>query len=255
MNMTLLLICLTLEMSPGTRADADTALQSGMQAARDPRLARTHFEQATAIYDRLWESGDHGPDLAGERAKAHYLTGRPDRAIHALRQGLSEHPHHRDLQRWLQSIRDQIPLPQGTPLQLALKARPLPGKLMGLDYTSGMILVLLLSLVASVMLIARITWDRGGWLGISAVAMFGGTLSLLLDDSDCQARKEWTRPCYIVPPGGCELHTGNSTEYPRRFETRIPTGVELFILHERGGWYQVELPDGSVGWVRGELRN
>ncbi len=63
-------------------------------------------------------------------------------------------------------------------------------------------------------------------------------------------------------PGACSLvHTGgrgrklrgtapgNSDEYPRRVEGRLPAGVELRVLGERGGWLHVELADGSAGWV------
>ena len=46
-----------------------------------------------------------------------------------------------------------------------------------------------------------------------------------------------------------ELRTGNSDEYPRRQDARLPAGVELKVLNERGGWLHVELANGVAGWV------
>jgi Bacterial SH3 domain len=45
------------------------------------------------------------------------------------------------------------------------------------------------------------------------------------------------------------VRTGNSDEYPKRLEGRLPPGVELKILGERGGWLHVELARGGAGWV------
>jgi hypothetical protein len=45
------------------------------------------------------------------------------------------------------------------------------------------------------------------------------------------------------------LRTGNGTEYPPRLDVALPRGAEVRRLFERGGWYQVELPGGPVGWL------
>jgi len=45
------------------------------------------------------------------------------------------------------------------------------------------------------------------------------------------------------------LRTGNGTEYPPRLDVALPRGAEVRRLFERGGWYQVELSGGPVGWL------
>ena len=46
-----------------------------------------------------------------------------------------------------------------------------------------------------------------------------------------------------------DLRTGNNDEYPKRLDPRLPAGVEMKVLGERGGWLHVELSGGAVGWV------
>jgi uncharacterized protein YraI len=45
------------------------------------------------------------------------------------------------------------------------------------------------------------------------------------------------------------FRTGNSQDYPQRLDGALPAGVELSIRAERGGWFQVQLAGGPVGWV------
>ncbi|HTK75838.1 MAG TPA: hypothetical protein VL371_11315, partial [Gemmataceae bacterium] len=45
------------------------------------------------------------------------------------------------------------------------------------------------------------------------------------------------------------LRTGNGTEYPPRLDVALPRGAEVRRRFERGGWYQVELSGGPVGWL------
>ena len=65
---------------------------------------------------------------------------------------------------------------------------------------------------------------------------------------DAQQRARWAQPTAVVA-APTDLRTGNSDEYPRRLDARLPAGVELKVLGERGGWLHVELGGGAVGWV------
>src|SRR5262249_59513811 len=47
------------------------------------------------------------------------------------------------------------------------------------------------------------------------------------------------------------LRKGNATSYPARFAPKLPRGVEARELPRRGGWVQVELAGGAVGWLPG----
>ena len=45
------------------------------------------------------------------------------------------------------------------------------------------------------------------------------------------------------------LRKGNSEFYPARLEAVLPKGVEARELTRRGGWVQVRLAGGAVGWL------
>jgi hypothetical protein len=46
-----------------------------------------------------------------------------------------------------------------------------------------------------------------------------------------------------------ELRTGNGNAFPTRIDALLPRGAEVRELGRRGGWVQVELAGGAVGWV------
>src|SRR5262249_25095100 len=92
---------------------------------------------------------------------------------------------------------------------------------------------------------------RGG------LALFGGALVLAATAlgaglwwEDSRQRARWAEPAAVVVSSGADLRTGTSEEYPKRLDERLPAGVEMKILGERGGWLHVELGGGAVGWVR-----
>ena len=60
---------------------------------------------------------------------------------------------------------------------------------------------------------------------------------------------EWATPT-AVTVSSSEIFMGNSEDYPRRIDAKVPPGVEMRILGERGGWLHVELADGTIGWIR-----
>ncbi len=45
------------------------------------------------------------------------------------------------------------------------------------------------------------------------------------------------------------LRKGNAAEYPPRIEPALPKGAEVYELARRGGWVQVQLPGGMIGWI------
>jgi hypothetical protein len=53
----------------------------------------------------------------------------------------------------------------------------------------------------------------------------------------------------VIARDGVLLRRGSSRAFPPRYETRLKAGMEGRLLFERGGWLQVELSGGEVGWV------
>ena len=51
------------------------------------------------------------------------------------------------------------------------------------------------------------------------------------------------------PEDGVLLRKGDGQTFPPRYETPVNRGVEARRLYERGGWVQIELSGGEVGWA------
>ncbi|MBX9627085.1 MAG: hypothetical protein K2X82_25005, partial [Gemmataceae bacterium] len=62
------------------------------------------------------------------------------------------------------------------------------------------------------------------------------------------ARKHDPRPVVVVS-ADTPLRAGNGDSYPARLDRPLPRGVEARELARRGGWVQVELAGGAVGWL------
>ena len=48
------------------------------------------------------------------------------------------------------------------------------------------------------------------------------------------------------------VRKGNGEAYEPQFKESIHEGVEFTVLDQRTGWYEIELPDGSIGWIRAD---
>jgi hypothetical protein len=88
-------------------------------------------------------------------------------------------------------------------------------------------------------------------LAVVALALLGGAW---LQDYR-QLERENADPLLIVTDDVL-LRTGNSDghgnaleAYPARLDSRLPRGVEVRELWRRGGWVQVRLAGGVIGWL------
>jgi uncharacterized protein YgiM (DUF1202 family) len=94
---------------------------------------------------------------------------------------------------------------------------------------------------------------RGVWrsiaLGGLAVALLLA-LSLVADVSASQQNQMY--PVAVIAEDGVWLRKGNGLAYPPRGSTALNRGVEARVVGSRGGWCQIELAEGEVGWVPAE---
>jgi hypothetical protein len=192
------------------------------------------------------------PGDFAERGKAAVLAGDLPTAVLAFRHGLVERPGDRELGDLLEAARDLVPYP---PIAEATeRLRPDPPA----------------------------TWDRwvGAWELTAAGVGFTGLFALGLA-ARLTARPRWAVPfalfgllgfAFVVvvmewprdtagdvavvrAEKGAVLRTGNADSYPPRTAFPLPPGAEVTILRHRGGWAQVQLAGGAVGWVQdGEVQ-
>lgn len=248
--MTGLLLMMALGVSPGAETSARESYRAGVRERDDTRRAQPHFRKAAELYDQAWLTAPSAA-LARNRAQAHWLAGDLARSIAAYRAGLAIYPHDVELRRGLAALREHVAFSN----KIAEAARPRDDDsiLLRSPIAPKQLAWIAVALAAIGWLIIARAWiTRQGGLAIVG----GGLLAIALligigiAWKHRQSAAQWSQPTAIVATNGVELRTGNSDEYTRRLDGRLPLGVEAKILGERGGWVQVELPGGSVGWLR-----
>jgi len=232
-------------------AAADAVYRSGLEARADADRAREQFARAAWLYDRIWASGLHNAALARNRAQAHLLAGDLGRAIAAYRSGLRLAPHDRALREGLTFARERVAYPlDGNLPRLARPREPwslLNWAPVGVYTLSAAFLYFggWLALARAWMKRRSSCWITGGLLIAVAVGLF---FAVAIEQRVQMDEHSDVQPAVTI---GAEtpFRTGNSSEYPPRLEAPLPAGVEIHLLAERGGWAQIQLAGGPIGWV------
>lgn len=227
----------------------ESAFALGTQHRDDADAAREWFRAAARGYDELWRRGRHNPALALARARAHRLGGDLPAGLAALHEGLAVARYDRPLRVELEDARSAVAYPHDG--DLAAQCRPTPPGGIGtrMSPAEAYLAAGLLWLLASLG-VARFAMTRAPvWLGFTGVgvvclAVLGG---LWCQDWRRQTAAE-ARPVVIVTADAM-LKAGNGDSWTDRLNARLPRGVEARELSRRGGWVQVELAGGAVGWL------
>jgi hypothetical protein len=211
--------------------------------------ARSAFAQAANGYDELWRHGHHNPELALNRANAHRLAGNLPAAIAALDAGLAVSPWSRPLQVALEDARSQV----GYPItgDLAAQCRPAPRlgisqRMSGFEAwgIAGVLWLMACGGVARFAMTRRPAWVLWVLACLVGLAVLGGAWW-----HDLRERQRANETPLVVMTEDVVLRKGNAEAYPARLEGKLPRGVEARKLTERGGWLQIRLAGGVVGWV------
>jgi Bacterial SH3 domain len=233
-------------------AEARESYQSGLREQADSARAQPHFLRAAEAYERAWDAGTQTVAVARNMAQSRLLAGDLGGCIRNYRRGLQQYPHNPDLRRGLAFAREQVAYSHSS--EVADAARPreagsafdrLPFSLVHLALFSVSLAALGWIVLARAWMTSRTGLALFGGAAIMIAALIGGGLWW----EDLQARQHWSEPTAVLL-APADLRTGNSTEYPRRLDGRLPAGVEVKVLGERGGWLQVELAGGVVGWIQ-----
>jgi hypothetical protein len=185
-------------------------------------------------------------------AQSRYLAGDLGGAVRDYRHGLREFPRDPDLRSGLAFARNQVAYPHIG--DLADAARPRDA-----ESIVDRVPIPFLRLAWAVIVVAAIGWltlARGWVLARGGLALTGGAMIIAAAAAggwlwweDDKLRSRWAESAAVVIGSGTELRMGNSDEYPKRLDGRLPAGTELKVIGERGGWLHVALPGGPVGWV------
>lgn len=232
-----------------TLAAAEIAFAEGVELRGDSVNARPKFARAAAGYDVLWNQGFRSPELALNRSRAHRLAGNLPKSIAALHEGLAAARFARPLQVELEDARAAVQYPLDGELAAQCRPRPLSGigtRLSSADMWVGAGALWLFACAGAVRfaMTRNAIWLVGAGLAATALVVLGG---LWVRDERRRERDE-SLPLLIVSEDAT-LRRGNAPAYPPKFDAPLPKGAEVRELARRGGWVQVQLPGGALGWL------
>lgn len=246
----MLILLMLIGLSRPLISEAEAAFAAGVAARDDPVGARASFRRAADHYEQARRAGS----LTSARhfldqGNACLLCDDLPAAILAYRRGRRLDPAHRTLQTQLAFARALVVHSQpGNFGRPPVEHRPpwLPRLPVGVTL-----------LVAAAL--NALSWPTALWAHIKrhrlARRTAGVTLplaglllgALLVEEAINQ--DEVRTPLVVIAQDGVLLRKGNGEAYPRRYEEPVNRGVEARLLHERGGWVQLELSGKEVGWV------
>jgi hypothetical protein len=225
--------------------------ERGLAFREDGAKARPRFREAARMYDELWHRGLRDPYLALNRANARRLAGDLPGAIVALDEGLAAARWSRPLQVALEDARSAVAYPVHS--DLAALCRPAPAATVGTRMSpfEARLLAGLFWLFACAG-VARFAMARAAWwiafacVWLAALAVLGG-----LWWQDHRAREGEDEHPAVVLADDVYLRKGNAETFPMRLDgaPKLPKGVEARELTRRGGWVQIQLAGGVIGWV------
>jgi hypothetical protein len=231
--------------------EATAAYREGLAQRDDAATARRAFQRAADAYRRLEQRGVGNTDLYRNLAQAELLAGDLPRAIRAYRLGLRLAPHDEALQAGLAYARDQVAYPATGALESSCRPRERRALIRWLAYDSwlqGAAALYFLGWLAAARawMTRRLIWK----LATSGLLVAGaGLAAWAYWEREQLLEEEQSLPTVVVAENGTPLHRGNGVDYSLRLNDKLPAGAELRVLSERGGWRQVQLAGGEIGWV------
>jgi tetratricopeptide (TPR) repeat protein len=228
---------------------AETAFHAGTAHRDRAEDARGQFKEAAEQYDILHQRGVHNAALYRNQGNAYLLAGEVAPAILAYRRGLQLAPADRELQARLAYARDQVIYAVDTSLGRQ-RDDWLPPWLPRIR-SGGLLLVFIVIYTAAWGLLARWLMVRKSGFRVAAISFFGAAVLVagLVASTAWNEHQAALHPLAVVAQDGVLLRKGNGLSYPPRFETALNRGVELRVLHQRGGWLHVVLSGGETGWL------
>lgn len=248
-------LCVILAASPygSTLQEAEAAFRAGVAAREVDTRAKPLFRQAADAYARLRHQGANNSALHQNEGNACMLAGDPAGAILAYHRGLRLDPANDSLRQGLAFARSNVAFHSAEQRQRFAPREDTTAALCRALHRFGLIVIGLFTSSGTMLLTAWAVTRRPRWLmtGVLAVSTAGLLTGAYVWASD--HRTKGNGRAVVSEP--VLLRSGNGSSFPLRHEAPLPAGTEA-TLHFRGGaWNQVQLADGTIGWLpAAELR-
>jgi tetratricopeptide (TPR) repeat protein len=223
---------------------AEEEFAEGVRLRHNRDQARPRFRAAAERFEELRRRGARNARLYRNLGNSLFLAGDLPGAILAYRRGLRLAPGDRALRENLTKAREKVVYPPGSNLGRPPADRPpwLPALGPGWLFWGAVLLYCL----AWGLLARWLTRRRGRALSLSLGSLLAAGLLALLLARGAPAERG---AVVVMADDEVLLRKGDGLTYPPRYQAPLNKGVEARLLHRRGGWLQIELSGGEVGWV------
>jgi tetratricopeptide (TPR) repeat protein len=228
---------------------AEAEFQEGVELRQDREQARPHFRSAADYFEELSQRGVRNAVLYRNLGNAYLLADDLPRAILWYRRGLRLAPNDVDLRDSLAEARQRVSYPAAGDLGRP-RSDDRPPWLPHLR-SSWLMLAATIFYALGCLSVTRWRMVRRGRLlngGLLALLMAGVLAGWLMIRTKEQSNHE-EHPLVVIARDGVQLRRGNGTAFPPRYAASVNRGVEGRRLFERGGWVQIELSGGEIGWA------
>jgi hypothetical protein len=207
-----------------------------------PALVRRDLQVLAPYLERDFENSGLSRD-ATNSLRAWLLVGNLPRAVVVAQQGLLKNPADGELQRDLELLRDAVGYAEGhrPPRDTGWRAS-----------CSSMVVDLAFLVIVLLCTIAvGLRHTIGGrpsavLVGLGVAMLFAWVVCVVQQQRELQYQQR--EPLAVVARRE-PLRRGNGYSYPAVLAKPLLAGQEVRVLHERGDWFQVKLPDGTRGWL------
>lgn len=228
---------------------AESEFQDGVHLRRDREQARPHFRNAAGYFEELRQRSIGNPALYRNLGNSYLLAGDLPHAILSYRRGLERSPSDFDLREHLAEARARVAYPASGDLGRP----PSDDRPPWLPHLRSRWLMFAAIVCYVLGCVGATRWRmvrRGRLLTASFIALLlASVLSGWLMLRAYEQRDREAQPLVVIARDGMLLRRGNSMVFPSRYDTPVNRGVEGRLLFERGGWVQIELSGGEIGWV------
>ncbi|GEM_PF-583449 len=228
---------------------AEAEFQEGVHLRQARDQAEPHFRNAAGYFDELRQRGVCNAALYRNLGNAYLLADDLPHAILSYHRGLHLAPNDLDLRESLAEARQRVVYPASGDLGRP-RSDNQPPWLPHLR-SKWLMFAAVVCYILGCLGVTRWRMVRRGRLltaGLLALLLTGVLSSWLLLRAEEQHKRE-VHPLVVIARDGVLLRRGNSMAFPPRYDTPVNRGVEGRWLFARGGWVQIELSGGEIGWV------
>jgi hypothetical protein len=233
-----------------TEESARQSFVEGVARRNNDVAARPYFLKAAFEYDflRRCRCINFYPEVCLNEGNSNVLAGHIPNAIIAYCRGLNLDPDRADLRQGLAYARSRVDFAGDERAKLTPRPESF-GWLRGPLRRFGLFALAATSAIGWFSLTRwRMTRSRSalfvaaGFLTV-AVALAAGRLL------DAEARRQAAHEPLAITTREVVLRQGDGPSFAPRRDSPLPAGVELTVRIDRGRWVQVELADGTLGWL------